>query len=135
MRKMLYLILTFTLLLTFTGCNHKKDDPNPLLGAWEAETELSILGVSTFSEESGHTVPAIYRFTFLADGTGTSNIVILQNDSDHIPDTSTNFTYTLSENTLEILYEGGNAQTFTVTFSGENLILDGRARIELTKTN
>ena len=122
MKKVLCLVFAVCLLLTVAGCG--QGERNPILGSWEAETQISILGVS-----GNQTVDAVYRFVFNEDGTGESHIVTDVN----LPDPAGTFTYTLEEDQLVLTYEGGMTQTFTVTFGENTMTLDGRAHLELVK--
>ena len=95
------------------------------------ETELSVLGVSFSNGAENQTADVIYRYEFKEDGTGKNSIIIDEKYAYRIPDMNVNFTYTQDGNNLEITHEDGNTQIFTVSFSEDKLILDGRAHLEL----
>lgn len=133
MKKALCFMLVFVSLLAIVGCSQNQADRNPILGSWEMETKMSVLGVSIPDDEGNQTVDGIYRLEFNEDGTGKNSIIIDEKDADRIPNTNVNFTYTQDGNKLEFIREDGNIQVFTVSFSGDKLILDGRARLELIR--
>ncbi len=115
------------------GCGQKQTDHDSVLGYWEAETKMSVLGISLPDDEGEHTADVIYCFEFYEDGTGKNSIIVDEKYADLISDVNESFTYTLDGEKLEITHENGNIQAFTISFSGENLILDGRAHMELVR--
>ena len=122
MKKLLCIVFAVCVLLTVAGCG--RGEKNPVLGAWEAETQISILGVS-----GNQTVDAVYRFEFFGDGTGKSQI-----DADsNLPDPAGAFTYVLEEDQLVLTFENGMTQTFAVTFGENTMTLEGRANLDLVR--
>ena len=133
MKEMIHFVLVLSFLLTITGCGLTQTDRNSVLGSWEAEIQMSIIGVSVPDDEGNHTADMIYRFEFYEDGTGKSSIIVDEKYTDRIPNIKESFTYILDGDKLELTHEDGNIQKFTVSFSDENLILDGRAHMELVR--
>ena len=129
MKKVFYFVFVSFLLLTIASCGQNQANNNPILGYWEAETTMSLLGVPESDDEENQTIDMIYGFEFCKDGTGKNNIIVDEQYADHISNIS--FTYILDGDKLELTHEDGKKQAFTVSFSGENLILDGRVHIEL----
>ena len=121
MKKFFCFGLVLCVLLAAAGCAREE---NPIVGEWEAEVQVSVLGV----EEENRTLPAVYRFAFRADGTGESGV-----EAAGQPSVKESFAYTQVENALELTYESGLVQTYAMSFSGEKLILDGRVKLELNR--
>jgi superfamily II DNA or RNA helicase len=69
MKKALCFMLVFVSLLAIVGCSQNQADRNPILGSWETETKMSVLGVSIPDDEGNQTVDGIYRLEFNEDGT------------------------------------------------------------------
>lgn len=134
MKKAISFMFVLLFLMAIAGCGQNRAD-NSIFGTWEAETEVSILGISVSDDAENQTVDAIYRFEFYEDGTGKSSIIVDEAYADQFPNTNVSFTYALDGDKLTLTHEGGNIQAFTVSFSGDNLILDGRARLELIRKN
>ena len=132
MKKFIAIILA---LFCLAGCGQNKVDENPILGSWEAESEMSIIGVSILNMEINQTIDMIWCFEFLEDETGKSTIIVDEEYGKYIPNMSESFQYKLDGDKLELIYEKGNTQTFTVSFADEKLILDGRTRLELVRKN
>jgi hypothetical protein len=131
MKKVIFTLSILLFMLGISGCGENKTDYEPILGSWEAEMQISVLGISPPAVE-GQTADATYRLEFYEDGTGKSAI-ISKEYADHISDIETNFTYSLDGEKLELTHENGSIQSFSVSFSDEKLILDGRAHIELVR--
>jgi len=132
MKRLLCFLLILLALSAFVGCSKKQTDYNPLLGTWEADTEMSILGVS-LPDDGKQSISVVYRLEFYADGTGKSSILVDEKYLDRIPNINTNFTYVHDGDKLTLTHEEGNTQVFTVSFSDGNMILDGRTHIELIR--
>ena len=128
-----WILFAFAMVYAFAmaGCSQNQADQDSVFGSWEAEMELSVLGVSAAEEEGKKTAAAMYCFDFFEDGTGESRIILDEKYAGHIPNTKEHFTYVLDGDKLTLTYETGRVQEFTVSFSDGKLILDGRARIEL----
>ena len=120
-------------MLIITGCSRDQSESNTILGSWETETKMSFLGVSVPDSEGYQTLDVIYRIEFYEDGSGKSNIIFDEEHADRTPDTNLNFIYILDGDKLELTHESGNTQTFTVSFSDDKLVLDGRAKLELIR--
>lgn len=133
MKKVFCFMFVLFVLLAMAGCGQNQADHNSILGSWEAETELSILGVSVSDDEENQTADMVYCFEFYEDGAGKSSIIIDEKYAEDIRNMNASFTYILDGDKLELTHEDGNTQVFTVSFSGENLILDGRAHMELVR--
>lgn len=133
MKKVLCFLFVLSFLLIIVGCGQKQASHNSIFGSWEAEIQMSIIGVSVPDDEGNHTADMIYRFEFYEDGTGKSSIIVDKKYTDRIPNIKESFTYILDGDKLELTHEDGNIQKFTVSFSDENLILDGRAHMELVR--
>ena len=133
MKKAISMVLVILLLLTFYGCTQTKPGQNTILGIWEIETDLSILGLLQEDAEKGQTVAAMYRFEFLDDGSGKATITVVEPDIEQNLDSVWHFDYKLTGEKLELFYEHGSTQVFTISFSEGNLIMDGRVRMELVR--
>ena len=139
MKKVFCLILALLFLLAITGCNHNRAERNAILGCWETEIDMSVLGLSLSNEEENQTITATYELEFYEDGTGKCSVTFDEASAAQIPNlpnisnVNTSLTYTYNGSTLEIKSENENAQTFSVSFSGEKLLLDGRSHLELTR--
>ena len=131
MKRLAAFILVLMLGLSMIGCGQDPDKQNSVLGSWEAETEISILGVSA-SDDAPQSVPAVYCFDFSEDGTGEQRVIVDEEYAERFRDMNTSFTYVLDGDKLTLTHENGNTDKFTVAFSESKLILDGRACIELT---
>lgn len=130
MKKLTVFVLILMYALAMVGCSQNQVNRDSVFGSWEAEAEISILGVSVDDEET-QSVDAIYYFDFFEDGTGESSIIVDGKYAELVPNTNESFTYTLDGDKLTLTYENGNVKKFTVSFWDEKMILDGRARIEL----
>lgn len=131
MKKLTVFILVLMYALAMVSCGQNQANRNSVLGSWEAEIEISMIGVSAGDDKGPQNADAIYYFDFFEDGTGESSIILGGKYAEHIPKTNENFTYILDGDKLTLTYENGNVQKFTISFVEEKLILDGRARIEL----
>jgi len=130
MKKFIAIMLA---LFCLAGCTQNKADENSILGSWEAESKMSIIGISMPIEAENQTIDMIYHFEFLENETGKSKIIVDEKYADYIQNVEDNFTYTLDKDKLELTYENGNTQVFTVSFSDGNLILDGRVHLEFVR--
>ena len=139
MKKALCLMLVLFSLLALVGCNRSQAERNSILGCWETEIDVSVLGLSLSNEAENQTITATYELEFYEDGTGKCSVTFDEASAAQIPNLpnisniNTSLTYTYNGSTLEIKPENENAQTFSVSFSGEKLLLDGRAPLELTR--
>ena len=133
MKKVFCLILALLFLLAITGCNRNQAERNAILGCWETEIDMSVLGNYLSTIEDNQVITATYELEFYEDGTGNCRITFDEEFADQLPNVNTALTYTYSGSTLEITPENENAQTFSVSFSGEKLLLDGRSHLELTR--
>ncbi len=119
------LICVLLMLLLLTGCTSS----NPIVGTWEAEITVAVLGM----DQEGHEASAVTRFTFRKDGTGSWGTSIT--DGSH-PETVREFLYTLEENHLILTYQEDIASTeFIATLNGDMLTLESnRGSFQLTRT-
>ena len=134
MKKMFSVVLVVLSLLSIAACGKNKTEAESLVGAWEAESELSVLGIALPDADEKQTVDMVYRFEFNEDGTGERQIIVDEKYSKYVQDVNASFNYSYDGDKLELTYDDGTIQAFSVTFSDEKLILDGRARIELSRT-
>lgn len=67
MQKFFYLVLAVLLVLTLCGC---AKEPT-IVGTWEEEITITVLGKT--EQEGNH--PALLRYTFAEDGTGTREVI------------------------------------------------------------
>ena len=132
MKKIIFTLSILLFMLGISGCGENMTDYEPILGSWEAEIQMSVLGITIPASEE-QTADATYRLEFYEDGTGKSAIIVSEGYTDHISDIETTFTYSLDGEKLELTHENGSNQSFSVSFSDELLILDGRAHIELVR--
>ena len=107
MKKAVYFMCVLLLLLSITGCSQKQVNHNAILGSWETETEMSLLGVSESVEEN-QTIDVIYNFEFREDGTGETGIIVDEQYVGYISNKNAGFTYILDGDSLELTYEDGN---------------------------
>ena len=121
MKKLVLLILAAALLLA--GCGKEET----LVGIWEQEITVSVLGVEGQTEAE-----SIVRFTFREDGTGTQEQMIL--DGSH-PDAVRDFSWVLEKKTLTLDYGEGQTAVFTAIVEQEVLKLENhRGSYELKRT-
>jgi len=132
MKKVIFTMSILLFMLGMSSCSEDLTDRDPILGSWEAEIQMSILGISIPAVEE-QTADAIYHLEFYKDGTGKSAIIVSGEYADQIPNIETDFTYSHDDGKLELTQENGSIQSFSVSFSDEILILDGRAHIELVR--
>lgn len=132
MKKLTVFVLVLMYALAMVGCDQNQNNRDYIFGSWEAEIEMSILGVSVADEEGPQSTYAIYNFDFFEDGTGESGIIVDRKYAEYIADTNESFTYILDGNKLTLTYDNGKVEKFTVSFLDEKLILDGRSHIELS---
>ena len=132
MKKVIFTLSILLFMLGISGCGENTTDHDAILGSWEAEIQMSVLGISIPAGEEPIT-DATYHLEFYEDGTGKSAISVSGEFADHISDIETNFTYSLEGEKLELTHENGSIQSFSVSFSDKMLILDGRAHIELVR--
>ena len=120
MKKIFVLLLAAALVLT--GCGKEET----LVGIWEQEITVSVLGAQDWTETEG-----IVRFTFREDGTGAQEQIIL--DGIH-PDAVRDFTWKLEETGLTLFYPKGQTDTFDVTLKDGTLQLKhNRGSFDLTR--
>lgn len=131
MKKLTLFVFVLMYALSMFGCGQNQANRDTVFGSWEAEIEISILGVSLADEEGPQSAYAVYSIDFFEDGTGECNTVVSGKYAEHIQNTKESFTYILNGDQLTLTYESGKAEKFTVSFLNEKLILDGRSRIEL----
>ena len=133
MKKMFWFVAILSAaLLAMSGCGRYKSVESLIPGVWETESELSIIGIFVDGAED-QTAEMVYRLAFQEDGTGKNSIIVDAKYAGSIPDVNAEFTYMIDGDQLELTYEDGSIQRFTVSISGENLILDGRAHLELVR--
>ena len=132
MKRLTALVLALICVLGLVGCDQNQNNRDYIFGSWEAEIEMSILGVSVADEEGPQSTYAICIFDFFEDGTGESGIIVDRKYAENIADTNESFTYILDGDKLTLTYDDGKVENFTVSFLDEKLILDGRAHIELS---
>ena len=132
MKKVSCIVLVLCVLLAVVLWSQSRGNRNSILGSWETEMQVSVLGVSG-PDGREQTAEVLYCFAFYEDGTGRRNITAREEYADRIPDIEESFTYLLEGDILTLTQENGNTQVFTVSFSGQNLILDGRTHMELVR--
>ncbi len=133
MKRALFIVLVIFSLISMVSCGQNRTEQESISGVWEAESELSVLGVALPDADEKQTVDMKYRFEFNDDLTGESHIIVDEKYTEFVPDTNSSFTYVYDGEKLELTHENGTKQVFSVSFSGEKLILDGRAHIELVR--
>ena len=131
MKRLIAFVFVSIYVLAMAGCTQNRANRGTILGSWEAEIEVSLLGVSVADDNGPQSVAAIYSFNFFEDGTGERCIIIDEKYTEHLPNANEHFTYILDGDELTLTYENENSEKFTVSFSDEKLILDGRVRLEL----
>ncbi len=123
-RKIACLLIAVMLLGLFAGCSAQ----SKLVGVWETQTEISILGVSIdlpFIDD------CTVSFSFEKDGTGSRTADF----GDSFPAVSQAFTYSVEEGKLTLTYESGSVEEYTFTVEKDVLSLDGRVDLELNKVS
>lgn len=130
MKKIVCLSLVLLLVLSMAACG--QSEKNPILGAWEMQTQVQILGVLQDTPQ-GQTIDAVTRFEFNEDGTGKWLTIVDQQYAQFVPDADVSFNYTLDGDKLVLSRESGQVNQFTVSFADNKLILDGRVPMELSK--
>ena len=123
-RKIALLLIAAMLFGLLAGCSAQ----SKLIGTWETQTEVSILGVSI-------DIPFIdnctVSFSFEKDGTGSRTSEF----GSSLPSISQAYTYSVEDGTLTLTYESGNTEEYTFTVEKDVLILDGRVDLELNKVS
>lgn len=100
-------------LLLLSGCSK----PSGIVGTWEEEIQVSILG----SEQPGEAA-AVTRFVFREDGSGSWGTEIL--DGSH-PETVRDFHYRQEEENLVLSFKEGSADTgFSMALSEDTLKME-----------
>ena len=132
MRKVFCFVLALCILLAVILWSQSRGDRNSILGSWETEMQVSVLGASG-PDAGEQTAEVLYCFVFYEDGTGRRNMRAHEKYAGRIPDIQESFAYMLEGDTLTLTQENGNTQIFTVSFSGQTLILDGRVHMELVR--
>lgn len=122
MRRIFCGILMALLLISLAGCSGGGN----IVGTWEREMEISILGV-----EGEATVSSTARFTFREDGTGIQAQILP--DGSH-PDAVREFSWQLEGDTLVLDYGENQREEFTASISKSSLKLEShRGSYDLTK--
>lgn len=115
MKRWLLLCLTVFCLWLLTGCS----EPDGIVGIWEEEIQVSILG----SEQQGEAA-AVTRFIFREDGTGSWGTELL--DGRHT-EAVREFYYRQEEDKLILSYASDTADTeFAMTLSENTLRLESK---------
>ena len=122
MKRLLCGILMAVFLFSLTACG----DASGIIGSWEQEMEISILGL-----DDQTTAASILRFTFRDDGTGTQEQII--RDGSH-PDISRGFTYQLEGEKLILDYGDGQREEYSVVMDASILKMENnRGKFELKR--
>ena len=122
MKRFLCGILMAVFLFSLTACG----DASGIIGSWEQEMEISILGL-----DDQTTAASILRFTFRDDGTGTQEQII--RDGSH-PDISRGFTYQLEGDKLILDYGDGQREEYSVVMDASILKMENdRGKFELKR--
>ena len=122
MKRFLCGILMAVFLFSLTACG----DASGIIGSWEQEMEISILGL-----DDQTTAASILRFTFRDDGTGTQEQII--RDGSH-PDISRGFTYQLEGEKLILDYGDGQREEYSVVMDASILKMENdRGKFELKR--
>lgn len=122
MKRWLCIVL---ILLLLTGCGA----PETIVGTWEAEMTVSVLGI----DQPGTEAPAVTRFIFRKDGTGSWGTEI---SGGSYPEAVREFSYSLEEDVLTLTFAQEDSPTrFTAVLSGDSLTLENpRGSFLLTRT-
>lgn len=102
-----------------------------LEGAWECDADISIIGAEDIDQEELKNAFASIYFEFSEDGTGRWITQVKEQYEDVVPSTDIAFTYVLDGDRLDIVQENGTKDSFVISFTGDNLIMDGRTHMEL----
>lgn len=132
MKRAIRFLIVLCMLPVLCSCSRQITDRDTIIGSWEADIRLSVLGISV-SADKEQTAEAIYRLELQEDGTGRSSITVSSECTDPIPDIETDLTFSYNDGKLELTHENGSILSFSVSFSEDKLILDGRTHIELVR--
>ena len=121
MKRFLCGILMAVFLFSLTACG----DASGIIGSWEQEMEISILGL-----DDQTTAASILRFTFRDDGSGTQEQII--RDGSH-PNARRDFIYQLEGDKLILDYGDGQKEEFSIVMDTSSLKLENNGgTFELT---
>lgn len=116
MKRCLYFALLVTFLISLTACGGKTD----IVGTWEQETEIAILGEGI---EKATTAASSHRFTFREDGTGIQEHIVADGS---YPNAVREFHWQLEGDTLTLVYAENQTEEFTAVLSKTSLKLENR---------
>lgn len=92
----------------------------------------SIIGAEDIDQEELKNASTSIYVEFSGDGTGRWITQVEEQYEDVVPSTDIAFTYVLDGERLDIVQENGTKDSFVISFTGDNLIMDGRTHMELT---
>ena len=116
------LLCAVLLLGLLGGCGAK----NSIVGEWNAETKLSVLGDDQYDGDTDAEV----TFSFREDGSGSMEMDF----PDPLPDPGErSFRYSVEGDKLILAYDNQQKSEFTFVLEGDTLKLDGRASLELKR--
>ena len=133
MKKLLGLVIISLLVLSLAACGEAQVEKDPILGAWEMPTQISILGVLPADSMQAQTLDATIHFEFNEDKTGRWLTIFDEQYNRLVPDADVSFTYTLEGDKLVLSRESGQVNQFTVSFADNKLVLAGRVPMELER--
>ena len=121
MKKAVFAVLLLFLFFTVAGCSN-----GDIVGVWEAEMEISVLGL-----DKADSAASVLRFTFFEDGTGSQEQIIIDGT---YPDIIRTFRYELDGSTLTLNYEDLQTEVFSIMFDSTSLQMDSnRINYQLMK--
>jgi len=124
MKRLICYLLVVPILLSLCACSGKTG----IVGIWEQEMEISILGEGVDSPTSA---VSLLRFTFREDGTGTQEHIMME---EAYPSAVREFAWQLEEDTLTLDFEGDHTEQFAVATSQTSLKLENsRGKYDLTR--
>lgn len=120
-------LVTLLLALTCTACGGE----DTLIGSWEGTMAVSVLGAGV---EEAETTDSVIRFVFAEDGTGTMETFHVLPLAELPTPGLLTYTYTTDADQLTLALDNGQTMVFTYHLDGDTLDLDGRADLNLTRT-
>jgi len=113
------------MMLLLTGCAASE----PIVGSWEEEITISVLGIGQSDAEAA----AVTRFLFRENGSGSWAMAFA--DGSH-PEAVREFSYSLEEDVLTLTFkQEDHPIQFTMTLTGDSLRLENdRGTFHLIRT-
>ena len=112
-------------LVLLAGCGGKSSGEKALIGTWEGQTEMSVLGEGV---ENPETVTGTVSFTFDEEKNGILELDVGGNYAA----ISQNFTYTVEKDKLTLQLPDQTME-YTFVLDGDALGLHGRANFDLKR--